>query len=147
MGPETYLPKQGASFRAQQIATLSETAHELFISDKLGDLLNSLKDAPDLSETEKCNVELSLEDYSKQRKFTPAFVRKLSESSSRAFHAWIEARKGKSFEPFRKPLETLVELKRQEADLLGYEGHCYNALLDAHDKGSTTQQLDALFEI
>jgi len=142
---ETYLPKQGAAFRSQQIATLSEAAHELFISDKLGDLLNSLQDARDLSETEKRNVELSLEDYSKQRKFTPAFVRKLSESSSKAFHAWIEARKTNSFEPFRKPLETLVDLKRQEADLLGYEEHCYNALLDAHDKGSTTQQLDALF--
>jgi len=142
---ETYLPVQGAQFRAQQIATLSEAAHELFISDKLGDLLKSLNESNDLSATEQSNIRLTLEDYDKQRKFTPAFVRKLSESSSIAFHAWIEARKQNSFDLFKQPLETLVELKRQEAALLGYTGHCYDALLDAHDKGSTVRQLDALF--
>lgn len=143
---ETYLPRKGAGFRTQQIATLSEAAHELFVDEKLGQLLEKLLDEAHLSESQASNVNLSLEDYRKQKKFTPAFVRQMSESCSRAFHAWIDARKENSFLPFSGPLGDLIELKRKEADLLGYTHHCYDALLNDHDKGSTTKQLDLLFD-
>ena len=39
---ETYLPSKGASFRAQQIATLSEMAHQLFTSEHFGNILQEL---------------------------------------------------------------------------------------------------------
>ena len=39
---ETYMPSKGAGFRAQQVATLSEMAHELATSESLGTLLDSL---------------------------------------------------------------------------------------------------------
>ena len=142
---ETYLPNKGATLRGQQIATLSEAAHELFIDDKLGALLEELASVTDLSENEASNVRLTLEDFRKQKKFSPAFVRQLSLASSKAFHAWMDARKSNSFEPFREPLTRMVELKREEANLLGYEVHCYDALLNEHDKGSTTAQLDKIF--
>ena len=36
---ETYLPAKGAGFRAQQVATLSELAHELATSEQPGNLI------------------------------------------------------------------------------------------------------------
>ena len=142
---ETYLPPKGAPLRGQQIATLSEAAHELFIDEKLGALLEELASAADLGEDEKANVRLTMEDYQKLKKFTPAFVRQLSLASSKAFHAWVEARKSNSFAPFQEPLAAMVQLKREEANILGYQQHCYDALLHEHDKGSTTAQLDRIF--
>ena len=53
---ETYLPVKGTGFRAQQVATLSEMAHEMATSKKLGSLLEKLDNAPGLNETEKKNI-------------------------------------------------------------------------------------------
>ena len=66
---ETYLPAKAAAIRGQQIATLSELAHQLFTDEKLGSLLNDLKQRDDLSENEKKNIELTLEDYTKNKKY------------------------------------------------------------------------------
>src|ERR1700754_1702589 len=60
---ETYLPPKGAAFRGQQLATLSETAHEWQTAPSLGQLLEELNGRGDLAEDERRNVELSLEDF------------------------------------------------------------------------------------
>jgi carboxypeptidase Taq len=142
---ETYLPSQGASFRGQQLATLSEIAHEWFTAPSLGNLLNDLHTRTDLPEDQQRNVELSLEDYNKQKKFTPAFIRLMSETSSRCFHSWIKSRSENSFAVYKEDLDAMVRLKRQEADLAGYEQHPYNALLDQYEKGCTVTLLDKTF--
>lgn len=142
---ETYLPAKGAAFRGQQLATLSEMAHEWLTAPSLGDLLEELNTRNDLPEDQKRNVQLSLEDYTKQKKFTPAFIRLMSETSSRSFHSWIRARSENSFAFFKEDLEAMVRLKKQEADLAGYEQHPYNALLDQYEKGCTVRLLDKVF--
>ena len=53
---ETYLPPGGASFRGQQISTLSELAHELFSEDSFGNLLRELKAKADLTAAQSRNV-------------------------------------------------------------------------------------------
>lgn len=118
---ETYLPPKGASFRGQQMATLSEIAHEWSIDPKLGDLMTELKGRGDLDEPGGKNISLSLEDYTRQKKFTPAFIRLLSETTSRCFHTWIKARKDNSFTIFRDDLDKMIQLKKQEAEMAGYD--------------------------
>ena len=142
---ETYLPPKGAHFRGQQISTLSELAHQQFSDDKLGDLLQELASRNDLSFEQKRNVERTLEDYSKNKKYSSAFVRKLSDQVNKAFHAWIESRKQNSFSTFAPDLDALVALKKEETDILGYEGHPYNALLDEFEKGATVDLVDRTF--
>lgn len=142
---ETYLPPKGAHFRGQQISTLSELAHRMFSEAALGNLLTELAGREDLTSEQKRNVTLTLEDYTKNKKYTSDFVRRLSDQTNRAFHAWIDARKQASFPAFEKELNGLVELKRQEADLLGYEQHPYNALLNEFEKGATVQLIDRTF--
>ncbi len=142
---ETYLPAKGAGFRGQQMATLSETAHEWAIASELGDLLGELNGRGDLRPDERRNVALSLEDFSKQKKFTPEFIRLLSETASRSFHSWIAARSANSFALFEQDLDALLQLKRQEAELTGYDKHPYDALLDEFERGCTVALLDKTF--
>ena len=142
---ETYLPAKGADFRGRQIATLSEIAHEWFIEGSLGQLLQDLRQRNDLPADQQRNIALSLEDYEKQKKFTPAFIRRLSEASSRCFHSWLQARAANSFAFFKDDLQQMVQLKKEEADLAGYEKHPYNALLDQYEKGATVALLDRVF--
>lgn len=142
---ETYLPPKGAAIRGQQIATLSEIAHQHFIDDTLGGLLQELNAREDLSVPEKKNVALTWEDYSKQKKFSSAFVRELTETINQCFHSWLEARKANDFGLLAGPLSQLIDLKKQEAQLLGYQHHPYDALLNDYDKGSNVQLLDKVF--
>jgi carboxypeptidase Taq len=142
---ETYLPAKGAHFRGQQISTLSEISHRLFSEEKLGALLEELLQKDDLSAAQKRNVQRTHEDYAKNKKYTSQFVRHLSEQVNKTFHSWLEARKLNSFGVYEKDLNALIELKKQEADMLGYAGHPYNALLDEFEKGATVDLLNQTF--
>ena len=142
---ETYLPPKGATARSRQLASLSEIAHEWLTAPGLGDLLQELHGRGDLEEDQRRNIELSLEDYNKGKKFSPAFIRRLSETSSRSFHSWLRARAANSFLLFKDDLQEMVTLKKEEAELAGYEQHPYNALLDNFEKDCTTSLLDQVF--
>jgi carboxypeptidase Taq len=142
---ETYLPPKGAPIRGQQIATLSELAHRYFTDDSLGALLDALLQSGSLSPDERVNVSLTKEDYDRQKKLPSSFVRELSETVNKSFHSWLEARKKKDFSIFAADLQKLATLKKQEADMIGYEDHPYNALLNDHDKGATVKLADKVF--
>lgn len=142
---ETYLPPKGNEFRGRQLATLSEIAHQLFSGDDIGALLHELLAKDDLAPAEQRNVQLSFDDYQRNRKLSSAFVRRLSEAVTTAYHAWAKAREENSFLIFQQPLHQLVELKKQEADMLGYEHHPYNALMNDYDKGLTVALADSVF--
>ena len=143
---ETYLPPKGNHFRGRQLATLSEIAHEQFTTPAMGALLNELNSKEGLTENEKRNVQLSLEDYNRSKKLSSDFVRKMSESVTASYHSWVNARNENSFVPFAQPLHSLIELKKQEADMLGYEAHPYNALMNEYDKGLTIETVDSIFK-
>ncbi len=143
---ETYLPKKGIEMRNRQMATLSEIAHEYLIDEQLGNLLLKLNDCTDLSIYEKRNVELSLIDFNRNKKLSTAFVKKMSESIQTAYHSWVTARQQNNASNFLEPLQHLINLKKQEAELLGYEEHPYNALMNDYDKGLTVKIVDAVFK-
>jgi carboxypeptidase Taq len=143
---EVNMPKKGAAHRGRQIATLAGMAHELSVNEELGKLLEDLVNANDLSAVELKNVQASYKDYAKQKKYSKAFVEKLSMTITKAFHAWNTAKKESNFALFQQDLANLVEIKLEEAEILGYDGHPYNALLDEYEPGATVAFLDPLFE-
>lgn len=142
---ETYMPEKGAEFRAQQLATLAGIAHDMSITDELGNLLIELN-RQDLDEEQKRDVEESLKDYNKRKKYPTEFVEILSRAVSEAFQAWQTAKKNNDFNHFAPFLKKLVDLKRKECELLGYKNHPYDALLDQYEPGATTADLDILFK-
>lgn len=142
---ETYLPPAGAAARSRQLATLNEIAHEQFTSPAFGELLRRLNSEGSLNDVERKNVALTQEDYSRQQKFTGSFVRNMSEAVSAAFYSWVDARKANDFKIYLPALQRLVQLKKEEADILGYKDHPYSALVDQYEKGATVEMLDAVF--
>ena len=89
---ETYLPEKGAESRARQLSTLSSLAHDLFTEAALGELLGTLKRDDTLDPIQRRNIQLTLEDYEKNKKYPAAFVEDLSRTSSASYHAWMKAR-------------------------------------------------------
>jgi carboxypeptidase Taq len=142
---ETYMPAGGSNARSRQLATLHEHAYELFISDETGHLLNELAVADGLDEIQQKNIALSLQDYKLKKRLSPAFVRLLSEAISTAYHAWVNARTKNDGTGFIEPLAVIINLKKQQADMLGYTHHPYDALMDEYDRGLTVTITDQLF--
>ncbi|MFC4262300.1 carboxypeptidase M32 [Ferruginibacter yonginensis] len=142
---ETYLPPKGNDARGRQIATLTEWAHQQFTSEAMGHLLQHLKNDVTLNAQQQRNVALSFEDYERSKKLPSHFVRNVSEAVNKSFHAWIKARKHNDFNVFEAPLQTIINLKKEEAQLIGYDKHPYDALMSEFDRSLTTTIVDALF--
>ncbi len=143
---ETYMPPKGATFRAQQLATLAGIAHKMYTDPAIGNMIKVLKSNNTLNEKETKNLNLVSEDYEKQKKYSTAFVEEMSHTVSECFQAWQSAREKNKYELYAPVLNRLVELKRKECDLLGYKEHPYDALIDQHEKGMTTREVEVLFD-
>jgi carboxypeptidase Taq len=60
--------------------------------------------------------------------------------------AWVEARKASDFDAFAPWLKTTLDLKRQEAECVGYKEHIYDALLDEYEPHETTANVRVVLE-
>ncbi|RYE23470.1 MAG: carboxypeptidase M32 [Sphingobacteriales bacterium] len=142
---EVYMPPKGEQFRGRQLATLSTLAHEMLTSKEYGELLQQLSQAePD--ETQAANIRLSIEDYEKNKQLPSSFIDELTRQTSASYNAWMKARKANDFSIYAPELEKMIQLKRKQAELYGFEGHPYDALLDDYEKGATVAMLDPIFE-
>ncbi len=143
---EVNMPPKGAEARGEQIATLSALAHRLFTHEDVGRLLEDLRAAADtLPEDDRSLVSETLYDYERATRLPEAFVQKLAAERSKAFNAWRKAREESDFAAFSPNLEGLIDLLRQKADMMGYEGSPYNALLEEFERGMTAEQLRVIF--
>lgn len=142
---ETYMPPKGFAARGRQLATLATQAHALLTSEEYRKLLQQLKEAKDLSDEQAANVRLSLEDFEKASRLPDEFVEELTQASSSTLQAWIAARKANDYALYAPQLAKMIGLKRKQAELYGYEGHPYDALLDDYEKGATVAMLDRVF--
>lgn len=143
---EVFMPEKGAQQRAQQISTLSGIAHELSTDKSYGKLLLNLKNDSTLNKTEQLNINESLKNFERNNKYSTEFVQQMSKAISEAFIAWQAAKQKNDFSIFAPKLKTLVKLKREECELLGYKNHPYNAQLDLYEPGATVADLDVLFK-
>ncbi|MEO5644207.1 MAG: carboxypeptidase M32 [Bacteroidia bacterium] len=143
---ETYMPEGGAELRARQQSTLAGISHDMFTAESLGKVLELLEKDDSLNEIQKNNTRQTRKDYLKAKKYTRAFVEEMSQSISEAFNAWQEAKSKSDFSIFAPKLKKLIELKRKECEMLGYKEHAYDALLDQHEPGLTTKEVEILFD-
>ena len=143
---EVYMPPKSAPYRGRQLATLAAIAHDMLTDEKHGTILQELNADEGLNDAELANVRLSLYDYEKNKKLPSAFVEELSTQASECFNAWLEARKQNDFSIFAPSLAKMIALKKKQAELYGYEGHPYDALLNDYERGITVAALDPVFE-
>ena len=142
---EVFMPPKAAPIRGQQLATLSAHAHRMLVDPKFGEMLNELGEDDSLDPDDACLVSETRYDVDRATRLPESFVQRFAEEQSKAYQAWVAARENGDFNTFRPMLETMVELLREKAELMGYEGSPYNALLEDYERGMTTEQLRTIF--
>ncbi len=152
---ETYMPAGGGAARADQIATLQGLAHDRLIAPEterlLGQWLDLGSGAPldrpgdPWDESARALLREVWRDFSRAKKLPSEFVVRMGRECSLAQQVWVEARAKNDFKRFLPNLKTIVALKHEEADHLGYAASPYDALLDLYEPGSTVATLGPLF--
>jgi carboxypeptidase Taq len=140
----TMMPPGGGASRARAQATLQATAHARFVDPEMGALIDGLSQES-LSQEQEANLRLLRRDYDKAVRVPRELVRELAEVSGRAYQAWTEARPAADFSILEPHLTRLLELKKQEAEALGYANEPYDALLDQYEPGMNTTEVEAMF--
>ncbi len=143
---EVNMPPKAAEGRGQQMATLSALSHRMFTDPAMGKLLHELHENTDqLTDDEAKLVSETLYDYKRATKLPESFVHEFAQEQSKAFQSWVKAREESRFSLFQPNLEKMVELSKRKADYLGYEESPYDALLESHERGMTTNTLKSIF--
>ena len=150
---ETYMPPNSAKARADQLALILSLAHSRFTGAdfrnslaQLVDLDTGQVDADSLTAEQVRMVEMTWRDWHRAKALPVEFIGKLARLTSEAQGVWQLAREKNRFDLFAPYLERIFEMKRQEADHLGFSGEPYDALLDNYEPDVTTAQIIALFD-
>ncbi|KGE73472.1 carboxypeptidase M32 [Spirochaeta lutea] len=160
---ETYMPEEAVDERSEQGALLSSLGHSRVASDGLAEALEALGAgdfllteqgwaqaenslAPGLTETDRALIRHVYRAHKRATCLPDSLVRELSQTTSKAQTVWAKARKQDDFESFRPYLEKIIDLKRQEAEAVGYGDHPYDALLDTYEPGMKTAEVQQVFD-
>ncbi len=153
---ETHMPSGGGAARADQLATLHTIAHDRFVCPEIESLLAQWID-PETgqprdsrpgawNEPARALLREVWRDFSRAKKLPSEYVTRLAREASLAQQVWVEAKPKNDFQRFLPNLRTLVSMKREEAEYLGYRHSPYDALLDTYEPGATVSTLRPLFE-
>jgi carboxypeptidase Taq len=144
----TYMPREGAAHRAEQMALLARFAHETLTAARIGRLLNELEGSELVRDGESpsaVNVREIRRIHDRAAKLPRRLVEELARTTTQAEGVWQEARSKSDFVAFQPWLEKIVGLKREEAEAVGFEESPYDALLDEYEPGATTREVAQVF--
>jgi carboxypeptidase Taq len=145
---QTYMPEKGRAFRGDVKALISSDLHKRATSKEFVTMVKQLHEPKffdTLTDDEKVIVRETWKDVEKALKIPAQFVEEFSILSTKAFGAWADARQKSDFKLYLPYLEKIIEMKKKEAELVGYKGTPYNALLDDYEPNLTVDELDGLF--
>ncbi|GAB4575234.1 MAG: carboxypeptidase M32 [Anaerolineae bacterium] len=146
---QVMMPPGGDEHRAAQIATVSRLHHELFTAEETGRLLEAAEqEAADLpyDSDDASLLRVARHDYDLATRVPASLVAEIARVTALAHNEWARARANNDFAAFKPRLKQIFDLKRQEAEALGYTDHIYDALLDQFEPGMKTAEITRLFE-
>jgi len=140
----TKLPAAGAEHRAEQVTLLAGMIHRRWTDRQFVDQLNELAESPVADPPDAdapVNVRRLKRRVDRKVRLPEALVEELARTAVLGQQAWQRARRENDFATFRPLLEKTVELKRQEAEALGYDDCAYDALLDEYEPEARTAEV------
>jgi carboxypeptidase Taq len=127
------MPLAAGPYRAEQLTYLSGLIHRRRTDPQVGQWLSELAGTAwtaDPHSDAGATVRQIKRDYDKQVKLPQKLVEELTRATVLGQQAWTEARRKNDFAAFQPLLTKIYELKRQQAEALGYADEPYDALLD-----------------
>jgi carboxypeptidase Taq len=143
------MPRGGATTRGDHLATIGRVAHDLFVRDEIGELLDAAASelngaAPDSDDA--CLVEVTRRDWEKARRVPADLHAEMTKLASESVEAWTTARENDDYASFRPWLDRTLDLKRQYIACFPPSDDPYDPLLDDFERGMRTEEVRRVFE-
>jgi carboxypeptidase Taq len=142
------MPSGGADARAEQLAALKLTTHELLTAPHVADLLDQAEGDPPTDEWQAANLREMRRNWRHATAIDSALVEALSKASSRCEMIWRDARPDGDFAAVSGALGEVLTLVREKAarkaEAFGIQP--YEALLDQYEPGIRVADIDRLFD-
>ena len=142
------MPPGGYPARAEALATLGRIAHELFVDDEIGRLLERLRPLEESLEYDSDDasiVRVTRRDWEKQRRVPTELRTEMIRSGALGNQIWIEARATSNFASFLPALERNLELKRRYVECFDWDDSPYTPLLDDFEPFMKTSEVEEVF--
>lgn len=131
---QVYMPPKAAGTRGKQLELIETLRHAKVTSPEYIKITNDLFEQIDsLEYADRVNVRETHRHLERQQKLPSEFVGRKALACSEAFDKWTRARPAGDYGYVSSSLKTVIDLNKEEADLIGYEGSPYNALLDSYE--------------
>jgi carboxypeptidase Taq len=143
------MPPGGAGVRAERLATLARLAHEKFVDDEIGSLLEGLRGLEEelpFDSDEASLIRVTRRDWEKRRRVPPELTAEMARHASQADKAWVEARAASDYAAFQPWLAKTFELKRRYVDCFEGADDPYDVLLDDFEPGLTAATVQRVFD-
>ncbi len=144
------MPARGSAIRAEQLATLGKLAHEMFVDDETGRLLDAaapFAEAQPYDSVEASLVRVTRRDWEKARKIPAELTAEMTRQASLAIPVWVEARRNSDYKAFRPALQTNLDLRKRYVECFAGEfDEPYDVLLDDFEPGMRTAEVRRLFD-
>jgi carboxypeptidase Taq len=143
------MPPGGGPVRGQQLTTLDRIAHEKFIADEIGVLLDDLveyEQGLDYDSDDASLIRTTRRDYDKARRVPAELAAEMTGAAAEAHDVWAKAREENDYALFLPHLERAVELKRRYIECFEGYDEPYDVLLDDFEPGMKTAEVRAVFD-
>jgi carboxypeptidase Taq len=149
---ETYMPEGSIQNRSEQISLLSTLIHEKKTSrsfkkllEKFVSLTNGNPKVKGLSKEQLSMLKGWYREYKRETKLPSSFVKSFSQLTCEASQIWATARKENNFKLFAPFLQKIITMCRQKTEILGFQDHPYDALLESYEPAMTTHRVETIF--
>ncbi|MGI8407854.1 MAG: carboxypeptidase M32, partial [Actinomycetota bacterium] len=139
------MPPKGGPARSRSIATLQAIFQSKLTDPEIGSLLTERSEDDALEPHQAASVRIMKRDFDRAIKVPESLVREIAELEGTAYEVWTKARPANDFPMLEPYLTKMVDLKKQQADAIGWEGERYNALLDEYEPWMTATEVESMF--
>jgi carboxypeptidase Taq len=142
------MPAGGHPARAEAMATLGRIAHERFVDEEVGRLLERLRpleESLDHDSDDASLIRVVRRDWVKQRRVPTELRAEMIRAGALGNQVWIEARAKSDFAMFLPALEQNLELRRQYVECFEWSDSPYTPLLDDYEPFMETTEVAEVF--
>ena len=144
----TQMPAGGALTRGAQLATLTQLAKSIFVSDETARLLDAAEAeiaSTDSDSYQARAVQQTREAYEFQKCIPAELVGRLAALGPESEAAWAIAKDNSNYASFKPYLQQMLDINIELAEAIGYDDHPFDALIRQFEPGMTAVRLKQLF--